>query len=403
MATRNGFGSILRNARLESGYEVDDIAQRLRVRSDIISAIEREDFSRIPPKAYTKNMISSYARIVGVDPEAVTSLYLDEAYSKSLSKTRSEMDRFNRINERIVNRSDSNEYGSHPYTSASEVRSSVKSRYEAASRSSERMGRTLYSARDDYPEAVPSRSRRSRAYDADQFDDDFDWERPRRSGSASGVRDDRFARRSSSSRSVNLYTGGSSQFRRSKRPFIIAGIVVVLIIAIIVGVMSCSSDDTDVDVTNAPISGLNDPEKMNSGSTVDPSAKPAPIAPSAATFSYQIPEGESVYFEIYFDGEESPSDAGTYDGPTHDSFEVTGTLRFVTTNPDGITVRVDGEPINLTPTEDTPWIYECTVDFPAMLEAWKEENLNKPEETTATTETNAQSQSSSQSVTVKTN
>jgi hypothetical protein len=122
------------------------------VRSDIISAIEREDFSRIPPKAYTKNMISSYARIVGVDPEAVTSLYLDEAYSKSLSKTRSEMDRFNRINERIVNRSEATEYGSRPYTSSSEVRSSAQSRYEAASRSSERLGRTLYSARDDYPD-----------------------------------------------------------------------------------------------------------------------------------------------------------------------------------------------------------------------------------------------------------
>ena len=54
MATRNGFGSILRSARLDSGYHVDDIASRLRVRSDIIEAIEREDFSRIPPKAYTK-------------------------------------------------------------------------------------------------------------------------------------------------------------------------------------------------------------------------------------------------------------------------------------------------------------------------------------------------------------
>ena len=400
MASRDGFGSILRNARLESGYQVDDIARRLRVRSDIISAIEREDFSRIPPKAYTKNMISSYARIVGVDPEAVTSLYLDEAYSKSLSKTRSEMDRFNRINERIVNRSEATEYGSRPYTSASEVRSSAQSRYEAASRSSERMGRTLYSARDDYPDPTPSRSRRGRSYEADMYDDERDWEGSRR---PYGARDDRPSRRGGSSRSVSLYSGGSLQSRRSKKPFIIAGIVVVLIAAIIFGVMSCTKDDSDVEVSNAPISGLNDPEKVNSGSSVDPNAKPAPIAPSAATFSYQIPAGESVYFEIYYDGEESPSDADTVDGPAHDSIEVTGTLRFVTTNPDGITVRVDGEPVNLTPNEETSWLYECTVDFPAMLEAWKAENLNKPAETTATTETNTQSQSNSQSVTVKRN
>ena len=402
MATRNGFGSILRNARLDSGYQVDDIARRLRVRSDIIQAIEREDFSRIPPKAYTKNMIASYARIVGVDPDLVTSLYEDEAYGKNLSKTRSEMDRFNRINERIVNRNEPSEYDSRPYTSASEVRSSVQSRYEAASRSSERMGRTLYSARDDYSDPVSPRSRRSRSTDADSYDEGRSQRASRRSSAYSDDYEER-GRRGSSTRSVNLYTGGSLQYRRSKKPFIIAGVVIILIIALIFGIRSCSKDDTDVDVSNAPISGLNDPEKVNSGSTVDPNAKPAPIAPSAATFSYQIPEGESVYFEIYRDGSESPSDADTVDGPAHDSFEVTGTLRFVTTNPDGITVRVDGEPVTLVQSEGVSWLYECTVDFPAMLEAWKEENLNKPEETPATTEQSTQSQSNSQSVTVKRN
>ncbi|MBE6464671.1 MAG: helix-turn-helix domain-containing protein [Eggerthellaceae bacterium] len=403
MATRNGFGAILRSARLDSGYQVDDIASRLRVRSDIIEAIEREDFSRIPPKAYTKNMISSYARIVGVDPELVTSLYLDEAYGKNLSKTRSEMDRFNRINERIVNRTDTSEYDTRPYTSASEVRSSVQSRYEAASRSSERLGRTLYSAHDDYPAPVPSRSRRSRSYDASLYDDDYSSSSSRRASASSSSRDGRSSRRGSSTRSVNLYTGGSLQYRRSKKPFIIAGIVIVLIIAIAFGVMSCQKQDTDVDVSNAPISGLNDPEKVNSGSTVDPNAKPTPIAPSAATFSYQVPEGESVYYELYLDGAETPSEADTLDGPTHDSFEVTGTLRFVTTNPDGITVRVDGNTVDLVQSENTSWLYECTVDFPAMLEAWKEANLNKPEETSAATTQNTQTESNSQSVTVKRN
>ena len=50
MATQMSFGAILREARERRGLDLTTAARRLRIRPDILRAIEENDFSRMPPR-----------------------------------------------------------------------------------------------------------------------------------------------------------------------------------------------------------------------------------------------------------------------------------------------------------------------------------------------------------------
>ena len=84
------FGTILREARERKGYDVQSAARRLRIRPDILRAIENNDFSRLPARGYTRNMVNAYARLVGLNPSDITRMYLDEAYAYQVGRTRGE-------------------------------------------------------------------------------------------------------------------------------------------------------------------------------------------------------------------------------------------------------------------------------------------------------------------------
>ena len=54
------FGTVLREARERKGYDVQSAARRLRIRPDILRALENNDFSRLPARGYTRNMVNAY-------------------------------------------------------------------------------------------------------------------------------------------------------------------------------------------------------------------------------------------------------------------------------------------------------------------------------------------------------
>ena len=62
------FGTVLREARERKGYDVQSAARRLRIRPDILRALENNDFSRLPARGYTRNMVNAYAKLVGLNP-----------------------------------------------------------------------------------------------------------------------------------------------------------------------------------------------------------------------------------------------------------------------------------------------------------------------------------------------
>ena len=82
-------GTILREARERKGYELATVARRLRIRPDILEAIENGDFANMPPRGYTRNMVNAYARLLGLNPTEIVHMYLDEAYANQVQKARS--------------------------------------------------------------------------------------------------------------------------------------------------------------------------------------------------------------------------------------------------------------------------------------------------------------------------
>ena len=79
-------GAALRAARLARGEETGSIAKALKMRSDQLDAIEDNDFSRLPGRAYVVGFIRSYARYLGLDAGAMIESFKDETAGHESNK-----------------------------------------------------------------------------------------------------------------------------------------------------------------------------------------------------------------------------------------------------------------------------------------------------------------------------
>jgi cytoskeletal protein RodZ len=66
-------GTNLREARERAGLSLPELAARTRIPLKSLSAIEENDFAKVPPGVFIRSFIRTYAREVGVDPEAAIS------------------------------------------------------------------------------------------------------------------------------------------------------------------------------------------------------------------------------------------------------------------------------------------------------------------------------------------
>lgn len=64
-------GETLRLARESRGYTIEEIEEKLNIRSKYIFALEEEDFDALPGKAYVTGYVKNYARFLNLDPEAI--------------------------------------------------------------------------------------------------------------------------------------------------------------------------------------------------------------------------------------------------------------------------------------------------------------------------------------------
>lgn len=70
-----GIGKVLRDARAERGIELTDVERGTRIRVKFLSAIEEERWEDLPAPAYARGFLSTYARFLGLDEEAVLDEY----------------------------------------------------------------------------------------------------------------------------------------------------------------------------------------------------------------------------------------------------------------------------------------------------------------------------------------
>jgi len=71
-------GALLRKAREQRGYTLDDIQEYTKIRKRYLEAIESGDYKVLPGSFYVRAFVKTYAETVGLDAEEVLRLYQRE-------------------------------------------------------------------------------------------------------------------------------------------------------------------------------------------------------------------------------------------------------------------------------------------------------------------------------------
>ena len=71
-------GQQLAFARLDRGWSLEEIAERLQVSVARLAAVENTDIGQLPSRSYLRDLVGDYAREVGLDPQQMEGRYLAE-------------------------------------------------------------------------------------------------------------------------------------------------------------------------------------------------------------------------------------------------------------------------------------------------------------------------------------
>lgn len=357
MAEGRSYGDLLREARERRGIDLVSMARALHIRPDIVGAIESADFRKMPAHGYSKNMVRAYARSVGLDDARISQMYADERNAfegtsqtlperrRSSSSSRSES-RSVRLDSpsRRVDRSSSIQ------RETARSRSLERTRDAGSSRRSSR-GASSEGTQGRMAGIVGSLGRRSP-----------------HEGSRVHASFTQGAARSSLPGSLSRgQSGHGMRLPALNLPVILA---IVAVIAIIAAVILFNGGGKSVDdVPDIPISGLTDTSATNESAQ----APALEAAPSSAVFSFSVKDGQEAWITVNLDGSSTPVYAAVAEGPTTEDFEVTGTLKFETANIAAVTLTVDGEEVQATPSS-SGGTYVYTVDFPSILAEWERDH-----------------------------
>ncbi len=69
-------GAALRRARIQSGLELEEIAEITKVGIRTLRQIEGDAFEDLPATVYVRGFVMTYARTIGIDPVRVAASYL---------------------------------------------------------------------------------------------------------------------------------------------------------------------------------------------------------------------------------------------------------------------------------------------------------------------------------------
>ncbi len=87
MAAR--FGDMLLERRRQRGMSIQQVANTIKIRPQIIEYFEQGNFAAMPPRGYAQGMIASYARFLGLNPRTVVAAYFEDLdiYERETSRS----------------------------------------------------------------------------------------------------------------------------------------------------------------------------------------------------------------------------------------------------------------------------------------------------------------------------
>ena len=374
------FGDILRNTRERKGLGFEDTAQRLRIRPDILRAIEDSNVAAMPARGYARNMVTGYARYLGLDPNEMARLYMEELqiYEDRRARVRARMgdtgdgaavreDRNTRVSSRAVSRGEAQDTGSY--------------RSQSQRGSASDTARTARIDRYD-EEAAPTRTRSSRGSSQSEGNPlqaaagtisnaatNLIGSRKRPSFNASGRGRQSRDPMLKANDYVTFYQDSPNRLE-GKLPFIAAAVILLLILALVLTNCVGRGGKKQEDVATMPVTSVDESTQKQEVET----------APTKFTFAYKFDEGVESWTDVIIDDEVELSEIVT--GPAQGSYDITGTITFRTAVADGVHVTIDGEEQELE--YDDTGMVSVTYSYADFLKEWQEAHGVKPTSTDST-------------------
>ena len=370
------FGTVLREARERKGYDVQSAARRLRIRPDILRALENNDFSRLPARGYTRNMVNAYAKLVGLNPADITRMYVDDAYAYQVGRTRGESDSPAHVSgRRSVSRGDARHHegrgqGSQRSSRYSDERSGDAPRSQRAQRG-QRQGSQRSHRRDQQPQREYRESLASRAARAEN--------ESRRSNHFGGAVTTQF---------TNFYSGSQNNAGRgmqARLPYVAVIVIILLLLVIIVALAFGNRGAASTqDVAKVPITGVTDTSadgsgvsqenassnNSDNGNSSETKTSAETTVPTSVKVEYKLAKGQQAYVVITQDGQSTEQ---MLTGPVDETVEVTGTWSLATWVSSGFTVTMDGKEVEFT-SDATTGMPTATVNFKDYLASWAKDH-----------------------------
>ncbi len=353
------FSEMLVNRRRRLGVTVQQVANVIKIRPQILESFESGDFANMPARGYAQGMLSSYARYLGLNPRDVIDAYLADMreyeQGSASSYTGSYLDA---ATDAVPRRGNAGGYapGQPGLTSSRYARRPPQAGYVPDSRLS--AGRTTRMPRPQDPGVTnPNMTRRAP------------------SSARPGGR--RPAPRAASGRPSGRPAPGGrgprgQRPRRGVSPFsdprvlmaIAAGVLVLLIVLIVFLVRGCVSgggeeqqaesvpvteavtSDTASDQADEPAADTADEGDEPAADTDKAETKEAEKEPVASEYKVvvTVADGESAWLEIKNGGETVYADNVV--GPEELKYTVTDSLEISTDNTSAVGVTKDGEDVS---------------------------------------------------------
>lgn len=89
-------GTIFKEARLKLGLTINEMAARIKIRSEFLTAIEEEEFHQLPGEAYVRPFIRTYARALSLDEKEIAA-----ELDTYLAPSEEELERQRELHEKI--------------------------------------------------------------------------------------------------------------------------------------------------------------------------------------------------------------------------------------------------------------------------------------------------------------
>ena len=71
-------GQILKETRETRYYSLEDVEKAIKIRKEILIALEADDYQKLPPSTFVQGFIKNYAKFLGLDKEKLLAIFRRE-------------------------------------------------------------------------------------------------------------------------------------------------------------------------------------------------------------------------------------------------------------------------------------------------------------------------------------